>query len=78
MRMSRQFGHTLREPPGDAETVSHSLLLRAGYIDQLMAGAYSLMPLGHRTRQRIEGIVREEMDRAGGQEVHLPWVHHML
>ena len=74
MRMSRHFGHTLREPPGDAETVSHSLLLRAGFIDQLMAGVYSFMPLGNRTRLRIEQIVREEMDRAGAQEVHLPGI----
>ena len=75
MRMSRQFGHTLREAPGDAETVSHSLLLRAGFIDQLMAGVYSFMPLGNRTRLKIEQIIREEMDRVGAQEVHLPGIH---
>ena len=72
MRMSRHFGHTLREAPGEAETTNHSLLLRAGFIDQLMSGVYSFMPLGNRTRLRIERIVREEMDRAGAQEVHLP------
>ena len=47
MRMSRMFGHTLRETPGDADTPSHALLLRGAYIDQLMAGVYSFMPLGH-------------------------------
>ena len=75
MRMSRMFGHTLREAPGDADTQSHALLLRAGYIDQLMAGVYSFMPLGWRVHRKIADIVREEMDRAGAQEVHLPAIH---
>jgi len=72
MRMSRQFGHTLREFPTEAETPSHGLLLRGGFVDQLMAGVYSYLPLGNRVRLKIEGIIREEMDRAGGQEVRLP------
>ncbi len=72
MRMSQMFGHTLRETPGDAETPAHALLLRGGYIDQLMGGVYSFLPLGNRVRLRIEQIIREEMDRAGAQEVHLP------
>jgi prolyl-tRNA synthetase len=72
MRMSRMFGHTLRETPGEAETPSHALLLRAGFIDQLMGGVYSFLPLGNRVRLKIERVIREEMDRAGGQEVHLP------
>ena len=75
MRMSRLFGRTLREAPADAETTSHQLLLRAGFIDQLMAGAYSYMPLGHRTKLKVEQIVREEMDAAGGQEVLLRIQH---
>ena len=75
MRMSQLFGRTLREAPADAETTSHRLLLRAGFIDQLMAGAYSYMPLGHRTKLKVEQIVREEMDAAGGQEVLLPAIH---
>ena len=75
MRMSRAFGHTLREAPADAETTSHRLLLRAGFIDQLMAGVYSYMPLGRRTKLKVEQIVREEMDAAGGQEVLLPAMH---
>ncbi len=75
MRMSRMFGHTLREMPGEAETPSHALLLRGGFIDQLIGGVYSFLPLGQRVRRRIEQIIREEMDRAGGQEVHLPAIH---
>ncbi len=68
------FGHTLRETPAEAETPSHYLLLRAGFIDQLMAGVYSYMPLGQRTKRKIEQIVREEMDAAGAQETLLPAV----
>jgi prolyl-tRNA synthetase len=75
MRMTRLFGHTLREAPADAELASHQLLLRAGFIDQLAAGIYSYMPLGRRTKRRVEQIVREEMDRAGAQEVLLPAIH---
>ena len=72
--MSRAFGRTLREPPGEADTVSHALLLRGGFIDQLMAGVYSFLPLGNRVRLRIESIIRQEMDRAGAQEVLLPTI----
>ncbi|MEI7926599.1 MAG: proline--tRNA ligase, partial [Chloroflexota bacterium] len=72
MRMSRMFGHTLREAPTEADTPSHALLLRGGYIDQLMAGVYSFMPLGHRVKRKIEQVIREEMDGAGAQEVTLP------
>ncbi len=66
------FGRTLREMPGDAETASHALLLRGGYIDQLMSGVYSFLPLGQRVKLKVEQVVREEMDRVGAQEVHLP------
>ncbi len=66
------FGHTLREAPAEAETASHRLLLRAGFIDQLMAGVYSYLPLGRRTKLKVEQVVREEMDGAGAQEVLLP------
>ena len=72
MRMSNLFGHTLREAPADAEIAGHRLLLRAGFIDQLMAGVYSYLPLGWRTKQKVQQIVREEMDAAGAQEVLLP------
>jgi prolyl-tRNA synthetase len=72
MRMSRQFGHTLREMPGEADSPAHALLLRGGFIDQLMAGVYTYLPLGYRVQRKVERIVREEMDAAGAQEVHMP------
>jgi prolyl-tRNA synthetase len=75
MRWSQFFIPTLREDPADAEVVSHRLLLRAGFIRQLGAGIYSLLPLGWRVAQRAAKIVREEMDRVGGQEFFLPALH---
>jgi len=72
MKMSRYFLHTLREAPAEAETASHQLLLRAACIDQLMAGSYTYQPLGWRVKRKVEEIVREEMDRAGGIEIHMP------
>ena len=72
--MSRQFGHTLREAPADADTTAHQLLVRGSFIDQLMAGVYSYMPLGRRVKRRVEQVIREEMDRSGGQEVLLPTI----
>src|SRR5688572_23565369 len=75
MRWSQFFIPTLREDPADAEVVSHRLLLRAGYIRQLGAGIYSFLPLGWRVAQRAIRIIREEMDRIGGQEYFLPALH---
>ena len=72
MRISRLFGKTLREVPAEAETISHQLLLRAGMISQVAAGVYSYLPLGWRVIRKIERIIREEMEAAGGQEVNLP------
>lgn len=72
MNMSQLFFSTLREAPADAEAISHQLLLRAGLIRQLAAGIYSYMPLGLRVLRNIERIVREEMDRAGAQEMLMP------
>lgn len=72
MRISNLFTKTMRESPAEADTVNHSLLVRAGMINQLAAGVYSYLPLGWRVLRKIENIVREEMDRAGGQEVNLP------
>jgi prolyl-tRNA synthetase len=72
MRYSRAFLPTLREIPKEATTVSHALLLRAGYIRMVGAGIYEFLPLGLRVLQRIAGIIREEMDRAGAQEVLMP------
>lgn len=72
MRQSQILLTTLRDAPADAETASHQLLLRAGYIRMLAAGIYSYLPLGRRVLRNIEHIVREEMDAAGAQEVLLP------
>jgi prolyl-tRNA synthetase len=73
-RWSELFIPTLREPPADAEVASHKFLVRAGYIRQLAAGIYSYLFLGNRSFNKIEGIVREEMDRIG-QEFLLPALH---
>ena len=72
MRVSKLFGKTLRQAPADAESISHQLLLRAGMIAQEAAGIYSYLPLGWRVLRKIENIIREEMDKAGGQELMLP------
>jgi prolyl-tRNA synthetase len=72
--MSRLFGLTLREAPSGVEVASHGLLLRAGFIRQLAAGIFSYLPLAKRSIGKIEKILREEMDAAGGQEVSMPVV----
>jgi prolyl-tRNA synthetase len=72
MRWSEFFIPTLREDPADAEVVSHRLLLRAGLVRQLAAGIYSYLPLAQRIILKIEQILREEMNRIGGQEFYLP------
>jgi prolyl-tRNA synthetase len=74
MRMSQLLGTTLREAPGAAEAVSQQLLVRAGFIRQLGQGIYSYLPLGWRVMQKIEKIMREEMDAVGGVELSLPIV----
>jgi prolyl-tRNA synthetase len=75
VRWTRAFVPTLREDPADAEAASHRLLVRGGYIRQLMAGAYSVLPLGMRSIAKIERIVREEMNKIGAQEFSLPALH---
>lgn len=75
MRVSKLFGRTLREVPAEATMVSHQLLLRAGMTRPLAAGIYSYLPLGWRALKKIEGIMRQEMDSIGGQEIRLPSVH---
>ena len=75
MRWSQAFIPTLREDPADAEAVSHRLLVRGGYVRQLMSGVYSLLPLGYRVRSKIMAIIREEIDAIGGQELLLPALH---
>ena len=72
MRFSKLFGKTLKEIPSEADTLSHQLILRAGMIQQVAAGVYSYLPLGWRVLRKIEQIIREEMDKAGGQELMLP------
>ena len=72
MRISKLFGKTLREEPAEAELVSHRLMLRAGLIYQVSSGVYSYMPLAWRSLRKIEQIIREEMDAAGGQELRMP------
>jgi prolyl-tRNA synthetase len=72
MRVSRALIPTLREDPGEAETVSHRLMLRAGLIRKVAAGIYTYLPLGLRIIRNIEAIVREEMNRAGAQEILMP------
>ena len=71
MRLSKMFGKTLREDPTEAELASHRLMLRAGFIHQVSAGIYSYLPLAWRSLRKIEQIIREEMDAAGGQELRM-------
>src|SRR5687768_13051875 len=72
VRYHRALLPTLKEAPSDASNKSHVLLTRAGYIRRVGAGIYSFLPLGVRVLRKIERIIREEMDRAGAQEVLLP------
>ncbi len=72
MRLSQSFIPTMRQDPGEAEVISHRLMLRAGMIRKVASGIYSYLPLGLRVIRKIEAIVREEMNRAGAQELLLP------
>ncbi|MEO8423061.1 MAG: proline--tRNA ligase [Actinomycetota bacterium] len=72
MRLSKLFVPTLREDPADAEIASHRLLLRGGFVRQVMSGVYTILPLGLRTIRKIEAIVRDEMDAAGSIELRMP------
>jgi prolyl-tRNA synthetase len=75
MRWSKMHIPTLRDDPADAGAPSHRLLLRAGYIRQLMAGHYSLLPLGQRVRLKVIEVIREEMNAIGAQEILMPVMH---
>ena len=75
VRWSNLFIPTLRDAPGDAEAPSHALLVKGGFIRQLHAGHYSLLPLGWRVHNKVAQIVRDEMDAIGGQEFLLPTMH---
>lgn len=75
MRWSKLFIPTLRDAPADAEAPSHALLVRGGFMRQLHAGHYSMLPLGWKVHQKVAAIVRQEMDAIGGQEFSLPTMH---
>src|SRR5881275_2546847 len=75
MRWSQYFINTLREVPADADVVSQRLMMRAGMIRKVAAGIYTYLPLGLRSMQKLEGIVREEMNRAGAVELLGPTIH---
>ena len=75
MRWTNAHIPTLREAPADAEAVSHRLLVRGGFIRQLAAGSYTMLPLGQLVRLKVEAIIREEMNAIGGQEMVLPTLH---
>jgi prolyl-tRNA synthetase len=75
MRWSQAFIPTLRDAPADAEAVSHKLLVRGGYIRQLAAGSYTILPLGQRVRLKVGAIIREEINAIGGQEMVPPTLH---
>ena len=72
LKMSTLFLRTLRDDPADAEVASHKLLVRAGYVRRIAAGIYSWLPLGVITLRNVERVIREEMDKAGFQEVNFP------
>jgi len=74
MRYSQMLIPTVREIPADAETVSHQLMIRAGLIRKLASGIYTYLPLGYRVIRKVEEIIREEMNRAGAQELNMPVV----
>jgi prolyl-tRNA synthetase len=75
MRWSEAFIPTLRDAPADAEAVSHVLLVRGGFIRQVAAGSYTILPLGQRVRLKVARIIREEMNAIGGQEMMPPTLH---
>ena len=75
MKWSQIFIPTLRDDPADAEAVSHKLLVRGGFVRQLMSGVYTLLPLGFRVCHKIQTIAREEMNNIGAQEFLLPAIH---
>lgn len=75
MRQSQLFPKTRKEAPKDAESINHKLLVRGGFIDQLMSGSWTLLPLGLRVVTKINQIIREEINAVGGQEMLMPLLH---
>ena len=74
MRYSQMLIPTLRQDPADAQVMSHKLMVRAGYIRKVAAGIYNYLPMGWRVLRKVENIIREEMNRAGAQEMLMPAV----
>jgi len=72
MKLSKNFGKTQKETPGDADLISHQLLIKSGLIHQVASGIYSYMPIAWRSIKKIENIVRHEINKAGGQEIRMP------
>src|SRR3990167_8110995 len=75
MRYSKLFPKTIKEAPSDEVAVNAKYLLRGGFIDKLMAGSYTLLPLGKLVESKIEHIIREEMNNTGAQEILMPLLH---
>jgi len=75
MRMSKMGIYPEKAAPKDADTINHRLLVQAGFVRQLMAGVYTYLPFGLRVLRKIEGVVREEMDAIGGEEILMPMLH---
>jgi prolyl-tRNA synthetase len=75
MKMSRLVSTPEKQPPANADTINHKLLVQAGFVRQLMAGVYTYLPLGLRVLRKLEKIVREEMDAVGGEEILMPILH---
>src|SRR2546422_11680922 len=75
MRWTRSLIPTLREDPADAEAISHKLMVRAGLVRQLASGIYVYLPVGLRVIEKVNAIIREEMNRIGGQELTMPVLH---
>ena len=75
MRYSKLFGKTVRDFPKEEVSVNAKLLIKAGFIDKLMAGSFTLLPLGFRVKEKIEEIIREEMDKTGANEMLMPLLH---
>src|SRR5258706_11899990 len=75
MRLAKSLVATLREDPADAEALSHKLMLRAGLVRQLAAGIFVYLPIGQRVLDKINAIIREEMNAIGGQGITMPLLH---
>ena len=75
MRYSQAFPKTQKQAPAGAEAINHKLLVRAGFIDQLMSGSWTLLPLGFRVVTKINNIIREELNKTGAQEILMPLLH---